>query len=403
MSIPKNSAFLLPFPSVTTANAKNTSVTPTVYLTKDGGTQVASTNAATHKGNGSWQVQLTAAEMNFNVIGWITDGAGLAPGGGAVVTEADYTPTRAGYLDRLALAAFTAGVQAAMDTQGYTTGRSQTIDKVDGIDYRTTYQVAILVEYLFTADGFPETYADSINFSDLYGGSERNMFYAGEFFAVKKADSFTFNRITSLDRVTGVIGIESPITVAQEDIDALGGVELYFYQIPVQAGVRDALDAQGYTDDRAEKLDFLDAPVSEAGGSGGSGGGSGGSIIRQVHRLGDFPQTASLTPWRLTEGDTDPPSLSMPLVESDGDKVLLADDAEVTFSLAVKGGAETVVIDAAPATLTAQDGFGERCAEFTFSEDYPVPAAGDYEATFYVGGQTYPLGRRQPVRVQEAI
>ncbi|QDU82664.1 hypothetical protein Pla110_44250 [Polystyrenella longa] len=42
--------------------------TTTVYVRQDNGSQATSTNSATHKGNGEWEVLLTAAEMNGNVV-----------------------------------------------------------------------------------------------------------------------------------------------------------------------------------------------------------------------------------------------------------------------------------------------------------------------------------------------
>lgn len=46
-----------------------TTGTVTVYITKDGGTQATSTNSATHEGNGQWSIDLTASEMNGDVVG----------------------------------------------------------------------------------------------------------------------------------------------------------------------------------------------------------------------------------------------------------------------------------------------------------------------------------------------
>lgn len=46
-----------------------TTGTVTGYVTIDGGTQTALTNSPTHKGNGQWSVNLTAGEMNGDVIG----------------------------------------------------------------------------------------------------------------------------------------------------------------------------------------------------------------------------------------------------------------------------------------------------------------------------------------------
>jgi hypothetical protein len=99
MSIQKNVARTIPFGSVTTGGDANTATVPTVTLIGDGGTPGASTNAAVHKSGGSWQVALTQAEMNFNTIALVITGTGLSPLYMTIFTEADYTPTRATYLD----------------------------------------------------------------------------------------------------------------------------------------------------------------------------------------------------------------------------------------------------------------------------------------------------------------
>jgi len=46
-----------------------TTGTPTVHLSKDGGSQATSTNTATHVGNGLWQLELTQSETNADHLG----------------------------------------------------------------------------------------------------------------------------------------------------------------------------------------------------------------------------------------------------------------------------------------------------------------------------------------------
>lgn len=46
-----------------------TTGTVTVYITKDGGTQATSSNSASHEGNGQWSINLTAGEMNGDLVG----------------------------------------------------------------------------------------------------------------------------------------------------------------------------------------------------------------------------------------------------------------------------------------------------------------------------------------------
>ena len=46
-----------------------TSGTVTTKVTKDGGTQAGSTNAAAHEGNGQWSINITSTEMDADVVG----------------------------------------------------------------------------------------------------------------------------------------------------------------------------------------------------------------------------------------------------------------------------------------------------------------------------------------------
>ena len=46
-----------------------TTGTPAAYVTLDGGTQTAIAGALTHEGNGQWSFNLTAAEMNGDIVG----------------------------------------------------------------------------------------------------------------------------------------------------------------------------------------------------------------------------------------------------------------------------------------------------------------------------------------------
>ncbi len=49
------------------------------YITKDGGTQVATTNAPVHKGNGQWTINLTASEMDAALVGVVIIHASAVP------------------------------------------------------------------------------------------------------------------------------------------------------------------------------------------------------------------------------------------------------------------------------------------------------------------------------------
>ena len=46
-----------------------TSGTVTTKITKDGGTQTSTSNTAAHEGNGQWSINLTASELDADVIG----------------------------------------------------------------------------------------------------------------------------------------------------------------------------------------------------------------------------------------------------------------------------------------------------------------------------------------------
>ena len=46
-----------------------TSGSVTTKITKDGGTQGTTSNSAAHEGNGQWSINLTAAEMDADIVG----------------------------------------------------------------------------------------------------------------------------------------------------------------------------------------------------------------------------------------------------------------------------------------------------------------------------------------------
>jgi hypothetical protein len=112
--------------------------------------------------------------------------------------------------------------------------------------------------------------------------------YVGQTFAVMYAGGVRFNKVTSVDTVTGIVGIAEPIVIGPEDFvsvteGAVGGLLVRFFRRP-DPDVQAALAAQGYTSARANKLDNLDAPISSinavvsGGGTVMIGGGTGGTI-----------------------------------------------------------------------------------------------------------------------------
>lgn len=135
----------------------------------------------------------------------------------------------------------------------------------------------------------------------------------------------------------------------------------------------------------------LATTVSGAVTATNGGGGGGGSIV-QILRVGDYPQTSTITPYQLTTGDTG--RIELPLVGDRNEPLLFADDATVTFTMREKG--DTGVVAPVAATLTTPDAAGVRYARVVLT----VPDIGEYEATFSVGGVSYPLGRRIKISVK---
>lgn len=74
-------------------------LSPTATVSKDGGAFGASTNAITEIGNGLYQLVLTATEMTAELVLVVTTATGAMFDIVQIHTEADYTATRAGYLD----------------------------------------------------------------------------------------------------------------------------------------------------------------------------------------------------------------------------------------------------------------------------------------------------------------
>mgnify|MGYP007024628772 CR=1 FL=1 len=101
MPIYKNVAFPnVAFQSLSTSGAANTSTTPTVTISKDGGAPAAASNAPTHVGGGHWKIDLSQAEMNANVVVLTATASGCVPSQREFYTEADYTSARAALLAR---------------------------------------------------------------------------------------------------------------------------------------------------------------------------------------------------------------------------------------------------------------------------------------------------------------
>lgn len=60
-----------PFQMITTSGTDVTTGTVNGFITKDGGTQESLSMLATHEGNGQWSINLSAAEMNADILGLV--------------------------------------------------------------------------------------------------------------------------------------------------------------------------------------------------------------------------------------------------------------------------------------------------------------------------------------------
>lgn len=121
------------FQSLTTSGAANTSTTPTVTVSKDGGAPASATNSPSHVGNGHWKISLTQTEMNADVVVVTATASGCVPAQREIYTEADYSSTRAGYLDA---AVSSRSTYAGADTGGTTTLLARfTTQRASNLDY----------------------------------------------------------------------------------------------------------------------------------------------------------------------------------------------------------------------------------------------------------------------------
>lgn len=104
MGIYKNASRTIVFSMVTTAGAADTSTSPTCSVAKDDGNFAACFSPAVRKTLSSaatnvFHLTLTADEMNADVVSVLVTGAGCIPINMIMLTEADYTSTKAGYID----------------------------------------------------------------------------------------------------------------------------------------------------------------------------------------------------------------------------------------------------------------------------------------------------------------
>jgi hypothetical protein len=102
MSIAKNQQRVFYFGLVNADRTPNTTATPVVMISKDGGDLVASTNAPQKIGTSHvWSIILTATEMNCDVLFILVTADNLVYIQTTIFTEANYTSSRAEALDNL--------------------------------------------------------------------------------------------------------------------------------------------------------------------------------------------------------------------------------------------------------------------------------------------------------------
>jgi hypothetical protein len=126
-----NAAAKVPFKAVDSSGNGLTGLTITAKTGKDGANPTTCSNAVQESGQGWYYITLTATEMNGEIIVLDATAAGATIAPIAIHTEADYTTTRAGYLDAAvssrstyaggAVASVTAGVTVSTnnDKAGY--------------------------------------------------------------------------------------------------------------------------------------------------------------------------------------------------------------------------------------------------------------------------------------------
>lgn len=125
MSFKKNTAVTgFPFALISaTDGSAITSGTPVLYYTLDGGAQATVAGSATHEGNGQWSVNLTAGEMNGDVVGLLCTITGGIPVHYTIKTDtkivselADVTTAQVNAEVDSALADYDAPTKAELDS-----------------------------------------------------------------------------------------------------------------------------------------------------------------------------------------------------------------------------------------------------------------------------------------------
>jgi len=122
--IAKGVQLVVCFDVIKTDGTEDTSTTPTTRVCGDTGNWVATTNSPVRKtrpGGGasnSFHITLTAAEMNYDIVGLEVTGSGLVPRVWWIATESVYTATKAGYIDE-PISAKRAVTLDASDVTGY--------------------------------------------------------------------------------------------------------------------------------------------------------------------------------------------------------------------------------------------------------------------------------------------
>jgi hypothetical protein len=137
-----------------TDGSDTTTGTPVGYVTLDGGTQTAIGDVTpVHEGNGEWSVDLTAAEMNGDIVSLVFVLAGSVTADFKIKTVASTTDDLAVSLGNLATGSAAISVVAESDvvTTGSETNTYAVTDEVDGVYHQIT-DVAGALELYYQFD-----------------------------------------------------------------------------------------------------------------------------------------------------------------------------------------------------------------------------------------------------------
>jgi hypothetical protein len=263
--------------------------TPVIYITKDGGAQAAATNAAVSEGGGQWSVVLTAAELNATTVGVMIVESGSAP----VSYQLATTSADAAAVLAEASAAKTAALSAATDagvlkTDWANGGRLDLI-----LDEVLTWQPILSGQYdvvdldlstlLLRLTANRAGYLDKLNVSGTLAHSDAAATYRADVSglatqasvnllptAAANAAAVRSELATELGRIDAAISSRLPSSGYVAPPSAVDYVTALSADAAYQSLLADAqsLNDVKLTTARANRLDYLDMPLSGVGGAG---------------------------------------------------------------------------------------------------------------------------------------